>query len=137
EAEIQRDLESPHGLRSGLGLKLQRLRSRLPTSAELRAQMRHVDESIEQTRQLLTTVDLTLEDARGDYLGERTFRADLPLPLEDGAVEPREIELLRRIETDADSHINDLIELKGELELHRSKVEQLRSLIRRNVVWLR
>lgn len=137
EAEITRDLESPHGLRSGLGLKLQRMRLRLPSPNELRSDIRAVDESIEQSRQLQTTIDLTLEDIGGEYVIGLVHRPDLRLPLDNGKVDPQEVNLLRRIEADADNHINDLIELKSQLELNRRKVGELRVLIEHNVIWIR
>lgn len=147
-AEIERDLESSEGLRSGLGLKLLRIRSRLPSPASLRSEIREVDDALERARQLQSETELAWDDLR--YFGDDSFRKPPSLrqsragngsargePESRNGIELREQLLLRQLMADIDEHINDLIEVKGLFELKRRRTEELRSLIEENVIWIR
>ncbi len=59
--EIEDDLIAGRGLRSGLGLKLQLARGRLPSSAVMRDEVQSVDQLIDLGRALQTTLELTLK----------------------------------------------------------------------------
>ena len=138
--EIDRDLDSNEGLRSGLGLKLLRIRSRLPSTSRLRGEIRDVDEQIEHSRQLQTEIDLAL-DTIGDSSSRRSVEQDLarevtPRPA-NGTLASMQRSLLMRMMADTDEHINDLIELKSVLELKRRKSAELRVKIETNVIWIR
>lgn len=134
--EIDRDLDSSEGLRSGLGLKLLRIRSRLPSSSRLRSESRDVDEQIEQTRQLQTEIDLALDSIGDSSNGRSTGRELAPRPA-NGTLASMQRSLLVRMMADTDEHINDLIELKSVLELKRRKSAELRTKIETNVIWIR
>jgi len=143
EAEIERDLESTEGLRPALGLKLLRARDRLESPAQLRGEIGELDEAIERTRQLQSEVYLTLEDIRDFQPGDppragtarlpRVTQADTGLK----AIDPQEISLLRRLLTDTENQIQDLIEFKSLLELNRRRIGGYRSLVDTHVVWIR
>jgi len=143
EAEIKRDLESAEGLRPALGLKLLRARDRLESPAQLRGEIAELDEAIERTRQLQSEVYLTLEDIRDFKPGDRPRAGTARLPrvtqAETGlqAIDPEEISLLRRLLTDTESQIQDLIEFKSLLELNRRRIDGYRSLVDAHVVWIR
>lgn len=134
--EIARDLDSNEGLRSGLGLKLLRIRSRLPSASRLRGETRDLDDQIEQSRQFQTEIDLAL-DAIGDSVNGRALGFELaPRPVT-GTLASTQQSLLMRMMADTDEHINDLIELKSVLELKRRKSVELRTKIETNVIWIR
>jgi len=134
--EIERDLASNEGLRSGLGLKLLRIRSRLPSSSRLRAEIREVDDELEQTRQLQTEIDSALDDINDSLVGY-LVEYDSEESEERRSARELETSLLRRMKSDTDEHINDLIELKGLIELKRRKAVGLRDIIEKNVIWIR
>lgn len=137
QTEIDRDIESGRGLRSGLGLKLQMARSRLPATASLRDDMDGIDELIDRGRTLQTTLELTLEELRGDPSTRIAVRGENSLPMQGGVVDPNEVTLIKRMKIDVDQHLNLLIDIKGELELKRTMVAKLRLLIEKHVIWIR
>jgi len=134
--EIDRDLDSNEGLRSGLGLKLLRIRSRLPSTSRLRSEIRDVDQKIEQSRQFQTEIDLALDSILDSTNGRSPGREVAPRPAS-GTLASMQRSLLLRMMADADEHINDLIELKSVLELKRRKSIELRQKIETNVIWIR
>jgi len=134
--EIDRDLDSNEGLRSGLGLKLLRIRSRLPSSSRLRSEIRDVDEQIEQSRQFQIEIDLALDTLGGASDGRTAAREIVPRPA-GGTLASLQRNLLLQMMADTDEHINDLIELKSVIELKRRKSAELRVKIETNVIWIR
>jgi len=134
--EIERDLASSEGLRSGLGLKLLRIRARLPSTSRLRDEIRDVDDELERTRQLQTEIDSALDDIN-DLPAGFLASDDLEESEEQRSLRELETSLLRRMKSDTDEHINDLIELKSLIELKRRKVIELRGIIEKNVIWIR
>lgn len=134
--EIDRDLDSNEGLRSGLGLKLLRIRSRLPSSSRLRGEIRDVDEQIEQSRQFQIEIDLALDTLGGASDGRTAAREIVPRPAGDTLASLQQ-NLLLQMMADTDEHINDLIELKSVIELKRRKSAELRVKIETNVIWIR
>jgi potassium efflux system protein len=136
-AEIDRDLATAEGLRSGLGLKLLRIRSRLPSGTKLRREIREVDDAIEKTRRLQTEIDLALDELHDRELGGLILDRGSRPTAASGSIEAQEVNLLLRMKADTDEQINDLIELKGLLELKRRLVTNLRSKIESNVIWIR
>jgi len=137
QTEIDRDLEAGRGLRSGLGLKLQMIRSRLPSSASLNDDMEGIDKLLDRGRALQTTIELTLENLRDDASGRFNVRSENSLPIKDGVVDPGEVALVKRMKFDLDQHLNTLIDIKGELELKRTLVSNFRLLIEKHVIWIR
>ncbi|HBJ38080.1 MAG TPA: potassium transporter, partial [Planctomycetaceae bacterium] len=134
--EIDRDLESNEGLRSGLGLKLLRIRSRLPSTSKLRGEIRDVDQKIEQSRQFQTEIDLVL-DAIGESANGRASGREISSRPAKGTLASMQRSLLMRMMADTDEHISDLIELKSVLELKRRISTELRQKIETNVIWIR
>ena len=137
QTEIDRDIMAGRGLRSGLGLKLQMARTRLPTSSSMNDDMKGIDDLIDRGRSLQTTLELTLENLQGDPSMRLAAREEDALPMRDGVVDPNEISLIKRMKLDVDQHLNTLIDIKGELELKRSLVSKLRLLIEKHVIWIR
>lgn len=137
QAEIDRDLIAGRSLRSGLGLKLQMTRKRLPSSSALADDMQQVDEQIDRGRAFQTEMELTLESLRGDPLSALSMRPETRLPMLDGVVDPHEVTLLKELKADLDQQLNLLVDLKGTLELKRKIVSDIRLLIERHVVWIR
>lgn len=134
--EIEKDIAGGRGLRSGLGQKLQVTRNRLPTSSDLDTDIRAIDDLIDRGQTLQTDLELALEDLNGDASGT-SMRPISLLPMRDGVVDPNEVSLLKRMKADIEQHLNTLIELKGELELKRKVVSDIRELIESHVVWIR
>jgi len=134
--EIDRDLDSNEGLRSGLGLKLLRIRSRLPSTSRLRSEIRGVDQKIEQSRQFQTEIDLAIDSIGDSANGRAAGRETSPRPA-NGTLASMQRSLLIRMLADTDEQINDLIELKSLLELKRRKSVELRAKIETNVIWIR
>jgi len=134
--EIDRDLDSNEGLRSGLGLKLLRIRSRLPSTSRLRSEIRDIDQKIEHARQFQTEIDLALDSFLDSNNGRSPGREITPRPA-NGSLAAMQRGLLIRMMSDTDEHINDLIELKSVLELKRRKSVELRQKIETNVIWIR
>ncbi len=134
--EIDRDLDSNEGLRSGLGLKLLRIRSRLPSTSRLRSEIRDIDQKIEDARQFQTEIDLALDSFLDSNNGRSPGREISLRPANDSLASMQR-NLLIRMMSDTDEHINDLIELKSVLELKRRKSVELRQKIETNVIWIR
>ena len=137
QTEIDRDLSSGRGLRSGLGLKLQMTRSRLPSSSGMSEEMQGIDDLIDRGRALQTTLELVLENQREDASSRANLRNENWLATQNGVVDPNELALVKRMKVDMDQHLNLLIDIKGQLELKRTLVAQLRLLIEKHVVWIR
>ncbi len=138
--EIQRDLDSREGLRSGLGLKLLRIRSRLPSAAQLRREAWEVDDRLELASEFQTLIDQA-RDGIGEFTSADGFSAtaggaaDLAIP--ESSLDALQRTLLARMATDVETHINDLIDLKDAIELKRRKSAELRAKIEVNVIWIR
>ncbi len=137
QTEIDKDIANGRGLRSGLGLKLQMTRNRLPTNAGLAEEMRGIDELLDRSRILQTELELTLEELRADYGTAMSIEPRIELPMIQGAVDPNEVVLLKEMKADVDQHLNTLVEVKSTLELKRKVVSDIRSLIETHVIWIR
>lgn len=137
QTEIERDIQGGRGLRSGLGLKLQLARNRLPAASELNADIETIDELIDRAQALQTRLEIAVEDSRREGSTSLLLRPGSVLPMRDGVVDAQEVSLLRAMKSDVDQHLNLLVELKNELELKRKLVADLRLLIASHVVWIR
>jgi potassium efflux system protein len=137
KADIESDIASGRGLRSGLGLKLQMTKNRLPSSSDLNSDIRAIDAQIDEARALQTVLDLALEDVNGDVVSGMAMRMTDGLPMIDGKVDPNEISLLKRVKADIDQHVNLLIELKNELERKGNLFSDIRMLIDSHIIWIR
>ena len=137
QAEIDRDIQAGRGLRSGLGLKLQMARERLPSSSGLSDEMSNVDSEIDTGRALQSMLEMTLENLRTGTNQGIGIGGELRLPMRDGVVDPNEVSLIKEMKADIDQQLNTLIDIKSELELKRSVVSNLRLLIEKHVIWIR
>ncbi len=135
--EIDDDLSAGRGLRSGLGLKLQLARGRIPSTASLREESQAIDKLIDWARTIQSTLELTLEDVREDGTNRLILSTESPLPMRGGVIDSNELSLIRRMKTDVDQHLNLLLDIKGEQEDRRKHVNDLRSLIEKHIVWIR
>lgn len=134
--EIERDLASSEGLRSGLGLKLLRILTRMTPPSQLRNEIRAVDEQIENSRQFQTEIDLAIESIGAQGSGRVLNSPMLTQPAR-STLNSLQQNLLINAMTDTDDHLNGLIELKSVLELKRRKSIELREKIEANVIWIR
>ena len=137
QSEIERDMAAGRGLRSGLGLKLQMARYRLPTGADMNDDIKGIDSLIDRGRTLQTPLELAIEDSRTDFTSGVSMRPGSNLLMRNGVVDADEIALLRQMKADVDQHLNTLVELKSELELKRKVVSDISLLIDSHVVWIR
>ncbi len=137
QTEIERDIQGGRGLRSGLGLKLQLARNRLPATSDLNADIETIDELIDRAQTLQTRLEIAIEDSQRESSSSLLLRPGSTLPMRNGVVDAQEISLLRSMKLDVDQHLNLLVELKNELELKRKLVAELRLLIESHVVWIR
>lgn len=145
--EIGRDLDSGEGLRSGLGLKLLRIRSRLPSSSQLRSEARAVDERLEGASEFQSAVDHARDGYAELSVGGGSAELVAAAPGPSAAAAPNgqsqqaltalERTLLAAMAADVESHISDLIDLKSAIELKRRKSVELQNKIETNVIWIR
>jgi potassium efflux system protein len=129
---IRSDIENNGVLRSGLGLKLQRQRSKLPLASSLRAEIRAVDSRIEEMGSLQAQLEMLIDDLDGNGLSRNRYA----MPPDDPAVE-REIARLQQMNRDIDNYTTDLIEIENHLEQLRKTAEDFRHEIDANVLWIR
>ncbi len=137
QTEIDRDMAGGRGLRSGLGLKLQMARYRLPSTADMKDDIKGIDDLIDRGRALQTPIEVAIEDSRSDLSSGMSKRPGSNLPMRDGTVDAVEISLLKQLKADLDQHLNVLVELKSELEQKRKVVSDTSLLIDSHVVWIR
>lgn len=134
---ITQKISESGGLPSSLGLKLQLLKSKLPSLASTRDQIAAVNDQLEQTRQLQTELELILEgvqlDSRGGMpVSNLPVMAEITKPISDS-----ETVLIEKLRSDLGSHQNRLLELQTELETQRVTTAKLLTLIDTNVVWIK
>ncbi len=135
--EIKRDLAVGGSLRAGLGLKLQLQRNKLPKLANLHAEVDRADVAIEESRSLLTRLEITLEETVGGPINGISFGDTESLPTKNGEVHPEEVQRLKRFAADLGQEITKLVELRGLYELKLNIVEELRLEIDSHVMWIR
>ncbi len=130
--EIRKDLAADGTLRSGLGMKLQRQRGKLPALNDLNAQLKSVDSRIEEMGAFQARLEVMIDELNG-----RGVKGSRPsLQKNDPAIQ-RETDLLAEIDRDIDNYTNDLIELKDNLgQIRTTTLEFLRE-IDSNVLWIR
>lgn len=125
------------GLPSSLGLTLQLLKTKLPPTSHFRARINAVNESLEESRQLQTQLELTLEGLV-DRRRANIFADALPeLQAVSGEITESEAKLISKFIADLTSHQSRLLELQTQLELQREAVAELGALIDANVVWIK
>jgi potassium-dependent mechanosensitive channel len=137
QTEIERDMIGGRGLSSGLGLKLQLARNRLPVRSDILEEIAAMDESIDHAQSLQTRLEIAIEDSRRETSLGLPLRPDSNLPIVNGAVDTNEVNLLKQLKTDVDQHLNSLVEIKGALELKLKLVSDIHRLIESHVIWIR
>ena len=135
--EVERDITGGRGLRSGLGLKLQLVRNRLPSNAELTEEMSEIDVLIDQTQTQQSRLEIAIEDTRQDNGQALPLHPNNQLPLTNGVINTEEVRLIRQMKKDVDQQLNLLIELKNDLELKRKLVSDIEVFIESHVIWIR
>ncbi|WP_404310042.1 mechanosensitive ion channel domain-containing protein [Neorhodopirellula lusitana] len=129
-------------LSSSVGLQLQLLKNRLPSTTSISRQIATIDQVIEERRDLQRRVELTLEGIDDSVAGELPMdvfsqqvimgahrsQSDLP---------ETESQLLAKFITDLETHVNKLAERREELENQRNIVNKLQAEIDLHVVWIR
>ncbi|MEM1227926.1 MAG: mechanosensitive ion channel domain-containing protein [Planctomycetota bacterium] len=136
-AAIDSTLANTGGLPSSLGLRLQLLQQRLPSTSSIRADIASVGEQIENASQLQTELELIAE-GEGSQLGSTTSTDSVGGTLD--VVEPvsdSEARLLDQFRQDVAQNQNRLLELQTELETQKVAINSLNELIDRNVVWIK
>jgi potassium efflux system protein len=130
--EIRKDLAGDGTLRSGLGMKLQRQRGKLPTLNELNAQLKSVDSRIEEMGAFQAQLEVMIDELSG-----RGVKGSRPVLLGNDPAIQREVDRLSEIDRDIDNYTNDLIELKDHLgQIRTTTLDFLRE-IDSNVLWIR
>jgi potassium efflux system protein len=129
---IRKDLLADGALRSGLGMKLQRQRGRLPDVSDIKLQIAAVDARIEEMGALQAQLQLTIDELNGRGL------RDGPTILDGNEIAiQREIARLGELDRDIDSYTNDLIEWKDLLGQTQSITKEFYREIDSNVLWIR
>lgn len=129
---IQNDIKLNGSLRSGLGLKLQRQRSKLPSISDLQTQIRSVDSRIDEMGSLQAQLEMMIDDLDGRGLSKTRYA----MSPDDPAI-IREVAVLNQINRDIDNYTSDLIEIKNHLEQLSKTVDEFRHEIDANVLWIR
>lgn len=129
---IQNDIKINGSLRSGLGLKLQRQRSKLPDLSDLYAQVHTVDVRIDEMGSLQAQLEMMIDDLDGRGLTNTRYS----MSADDPAI-IREVAILQQINRDIDNYTSDLIETKNHLEQLMTTVDEFRHEIDANVLWIR
>jgi potassium efflux system protein len=122
--QIAQEKASATGLSSWMGLMLTQRRSALPSNADELKQMRERATQIDKIQQLLSDTELRLAQ-----LGSR--------PPEEPALRKAEREVLEGLITDARGAIYELSRLSQEQQTIINTIDEFKSLIDANVLWIR
>jgi potassium efflux system protein len=132
KAEVEKDLNKGGELRSSLGLKLQRLRSKLPTLSSIRRDISSVQREIDSVQVLQSEIESRIDELDGGrFLQARVDRSLIPPSV------AAEKQLLGQMQIDISAYWSEVIDLKALHEDQFKTVTEYRELIDRNVLWVR
>ncbi|MEM9589206.1 MAG: hypothetical protein AAGA03_18130, partial [Planctomycetota bacterium] len=129
---IRTDLASRGGIRSSLGLELQLLQNKLPSSRTLAIRFQEVGQQIDELQARQAGIEMRLESTRDNDIlgfGETGFASRAP--------SETETKLAGRYVSDLNTYIDYLVRLQKELEQQQTTLLVLREVIDRHVMWIR
>lgn len=142
QSEIDRAKHDGERLSNSMGLQLQLMKNRLPSTAQISSQIDEIDRLIDKRRDLQRHLELSLQGMDDSVAGELPMevfsdrvllgndRAAAHLPAEEAA-------LLEKFIIDLQSYLTKVAERRSQLEMLRRTVTELSKEIDSHVIWIR
>ncbi len=145
-ADTQSEIElAKHGgerLSSSMGLQLQLMKNRLPSTAQISSQIEEIDRLIDKRRDLQRQLELSLQGMDDSVAGELPMevfsdRVLLGNHRTSKHLPTAEAGLLGKFIIDLQSYLTKTVERRNELEMLRKTVTALSGEINAHVIWIR